>query len=129
MLTLDAIAERRIHEAQERGEFDDLPGAGAPLDLGDDALVPEDLRVAYRMLKNAGFLPPELEAHREILEIEQLLQRVGDVSGRARLLSRINFLVSRSAAGKHHGDLRVEQAYLENIAERLEARRNTRCQL
>lgn len=121
MLTLDAIAERRIREAQECGEFDDLPGAGAPLDLSDDALVPEDLRVAHRILRNAGYLPPELEVHREIREAEQLLQQVADDDERLRLLSRINFLMTRAASGRR-GDLRVEQAYLEKVAGRLEAR-------
>lgn len=123
MTTLDDIAERRIREAQARGEFDDLPGAGAPLNLDDDALVPEDLRVAHRILRNAGLLPPELEVHREIREIEGLLLQVDDDSGRARLLSRINFLLARSAAGRRHGDLRVEQAYVERLSERLEQRR------
>ena len=121
MLTLDAIAERRIREAQERGEFDDLPGAGVPLALDDDALVPEDLRAAYRVLRNAGFLPPELEASREIREIAQLLQQVAGEEERARLYSRIQFLLGR--AGKPFSDLRVEQAYLETISERFEARR------
>lgn len=123
MLFLDALAERRIEEARERGEFDNLPGSGAPLELDDDALVPENLRVAYRILKNAGLLPPQLEPHREIREIEGLLQQVEDEDGRARLLSRINFLLARSAAGRRHGDLRVEQAYAEKIGERLEGRR------
>lgn len=123
MLVLDLIAERRIRDAQERGEFNDLPGTGAPLDLDDDALVPEDLRVAHRILKNAGLLPPELEVHREIREIEGLLLQVDDASGRARLLSRINYLLARSAAGRHHGDLRVEQAYVERLSEQLERRR------
>ena len=60
---LTAIAERRIQEAIERGEFDDLPGKGKPLHLGeDDRSVPEELRMAYRMLKNAGLLPPESRA-------------------------------------------------------------------
>lgn len=118
MLTFELIAERRIREAQERGEFEDLPGVGAPLDLGDDTLVPEDLRVAYRILKNAGFLPPELDSHREMREIEQLLHRIEDETERARLLSRINFLLSRGAAGRRHGNLRVEQEYLERVAER-----------
>lgn len=123
MLGLDAIAERRIREAQARGELDDLPGTGAPLELDDDALVPEDLRVAYRILKNAGFLPPELEAHGEIREIEQLLQQVEHELERARLLSRINFLLSRTAQGRQRVSLRVQEAYLEKIAERLERRR------
>ena len=122
MLTLDAIAERRIREAQERGEFDDLPGAGAPLDLGDDALVAEDLRAAYRVLRNSGFLPPELEASGEIREAEQLLRRVTDDGECVRLLSRINFLLGRAAAGRR-GDLRVEAAYVERLAERLADRR------
>jgi hypothetical protein len=124
MQTLDAIAERRIREAQERGEFDDLPGAGAPLELDDDALVPEDLRAAYRVLRNSGFLPPELETHREIREVEQLLQRVEDDGERMRLVSRINFLLGRSAAGRRHGNLRMDQDYFEKLAERLERKKS-----
>lgn len=120
MSAWDVIAERRISEAQARGELDNLPGAGAPLTLDDDALVPEDLRVAYRILKNAGLLPPQLEPCREIREIEALLLQVDDDGARTRLMARINVLLARSAAGRRHGDLRLEQAYLETIADRLE---------
>lgn len=59
MRLLDALVEQRIAAAAARGEFDDLPGAGAPLTLDDDALVPEEVRVANRILKNAGFVPPQ----------------------------------------------------------------------
>ncbi len=69
---LDLIAERKIAEAISRGELDDLPGQGRPLDLDDDALVPEDLRLAYRILKNAGFVPPEVQTLNEIAELERL---------------------------------------------------------
>jgi hypothetical protein len=58
---LEFIAERRISEAIENGELDDLPGAGRPLELDDDSLIPEDLRVANRILKNAGVAPPEVK--------------------------------------------------------------------
>ena len=54
MTLLDLLAEQRIAAAIDAGEFDDLPGAGKPLDLDDDPLVPDDLRVAWRLLKNAG---------------------------------------------------------------------------
>lgn len=118
MLTLDVIAERRIREAQERGEFDDLPGAGAPLDLGDDALVPDELRAAYRVLKNSGFLPPELGAHREIRALEQLLRGLESEAERARALSRINFLLARSSTARPRGNLRVEREYYEKMVER-----------
>jgi hypothetical protein len=125
MMALDAIVEQRIRDAQSRGEFDGLPGAGAPLALEDDALVPGELRVAYRILKNSGFLPPELEAHREIREIEQLLSKVEEETERTRLLSRINFLLERSPIGRRHGSLRVQQDYVEKLAERLEACRES----
>jgi hypothetical protein len=62
----DDLIERRIDEARRRGAFDDLPGSGRPLELDDDRLVPEELRVAWRILKNAGFVPPEVEALRDI---------------------------------------------------------------
>src|SRR5438874_13315278 len=68
------LAERRIEEAIARGELDDLPGAGRPLELDDDRLVPEELRAAYRMLKNAGYVPPDVEDLREIGQLERLAQ-------------------------------------------------------
>ena len=96
MLDLDAIAERRIREAQARGELDDLPGAGAPLELDDDALVPEDLRVAYRILKNAGFVPPEVEAFSEIARLEDLVNREGeDTAARAKAVRKLALLRTR----------------------------------
>ena len=122
MMTLDAIAERHILEAQARGDFDDLPGAGAPLDLGDDALVPEDLRAAYRLLRNAGFVPPELEVSREIRELEQLLASIDDAGAQARVLARISFLLSRPGTGRPRRDLRIEQDYFEKLAGRLRRR-------
>ena len=54
MFALEWIAERKIAEAVSQGELDGLPGAGRPLDLDEDALVPEELRMAHRILKNAG---------------------------------------------------------------------------
>lgn len=116
MLSLDILAEQRIREAQDNGEFDNLPGAGAPLALDDDALVPEELRVAYRLLRNSGFLPTALEAHGEIRRLEQMLAAAEDEGRRSALLARIQFLMSRRAAGERRGDLRVESAYFEKIA-------------
>lgn len=60
MLALEWIAERRIEEAVSRGEFDRLPGAGRPLDLYEDPLVPEDMRMARRILRNAEVDPAQL---------------------------------------------------------------------
>ena len=93
----DAIAEKKIAEAIARGELDDLPGAGKPLELDDDANVPEELRVAYRILKNAGFVPPEVESLREIGQLERLVEDKSiDDPQKAKLLRKIALL--RTAA-------------------------------
>jgi hypothetical protein len=70
----ETLIEQRIREARERGEFDNLPGAGQALPLDDDLLVPEEVRVAHRILKNAGYVPPEAQ---QISEINQLIAQVG----------------------------------------------------
>jgi hypothetical protein len=81
----DLLAERKIAEALSRGELDNLPGAGRPLDLDDDALIPEDLRLAYRILKNAGFVPAEVQALNEIAELERLVAGGGNAAAVRKL--------------------------------------------
>lgn len=66
LASLNELIEQRIADAMRRGEFESLPGAGRPLELDDDALVPQELRVAYRILKNSGYLPPEVQAMHEL---------------------------------------------------------------
>lgn len=118
MFLLDRLAEQRIAEAMARGEFDDLPGAGQPLELDDDTLVPEELRVAYRLLKNAGFVPPEVEARRELASLEELLACTDDAGERDRALKKLHLLSARL-----HGDrLSLEQAYYQRLLERLSRR-------
>jgi DnaJ homolog subfamily C member 28 len=62
------LIDQRIQQAQEDGLFDNLPGAGKPLNLDDDGLVPAEDRAGYRLLKANGFAPPWVEARREIAE-------------------------------------------------------------
>jgi hypothetical protein len=66
MHLFELLAERKIEEAVSRGELDDLPGAGRPLELDDDPLVPDDLKLAYRILKNAGYVPAEVKAVKKL---------------------------------------------------------------
>ena len=74
MWLLDQWAERHIIDAQRKGEFEDLRGAGQPLVLDDDSHVPDELRAGYRLLKNAGCLPPELEQRKEAIQLLDLLE-------------------------------------------------------
>jgi hypothetical protein len=69
------IAEARIKEAIERGDFDNLPGQGQPLRLEDLSHVPPELRAAYSILKHNGFLPEEMELQKEILSLDDLIAR------------------------------------------------------
>src|SRR5262249_4034100 len=73
LFALDSIAERRILQAIARGDFDDLPGAGRPLALDDDPLVPAETRIAHRILKNAGYVPLEMLERAEIARLEAAL--------------------------------------------------------
>ena len=90
MLLLGNIAERKIREAIERGEFANLPGAGKPLRLEDDSMIPEDLRVAYKILKNAGCIPPELELRREIITLRDLLRSIEDDDDKREKIQELN---------------------------------------
>jgi hypothetical protein len=59
MYSLSAIAlvaEEKILEAQHEGAFDNLPGSGKPLPLDDEAWLPPEMRMAYKILKNSGYL-------------------------------------------------------------------------
>ncbi|APG20197.1 hypothetical protein Y71_02160 [Kosakonia radicincitans DSM 16656] len=88
MWLLDQWAERHILDAQNKGEFDSLPGSGEPLTLDDDSHVPPELRAGYRLLKNAGCLPPELEYRREAIALADLLNGVQENHPQHRELQR-----------------------------------------
>ena len=88
MWLVDLWAERHIADAQRNGEFDNLPGQGKPLMLDDDSAVPEELRSGYRLLKNAGCLPPELEQRKEALALVDLLNGIHKEDERYQELSR-----------------------------------------
>lgn len=95
MICFQRIAERRIKEAIDNGMFDDLPGAGKPLALEDDSHLPEDLRIAHKILKNAGFVPPEVALREEIATAEDLLEGMEDTKAKYRQIKKLNFLVMK----------------------------------
>ena len=120
MNPIDQIAETRIREAIERGELSGLPGEGRPLQLDDDSAIPEELRAAYRILKNAGFLPPELQLRKELREAEHLLQQLPE-NERSRARVRLELLQLRLAANRRQPiNLLLEDHYRQCLLERLE---------
>lgn len=89
------IVEERIKKAIKEGQLDDLPGAGKPLSLEDDRHVPEDLRLAYKILKNADCVPPEIEIKKEIVRTEALLSGMEDAAQKYRAVRKLNFLITK----------------------------------
>ncbi len=118
---IERLAEQRILEAQRNGEFDDLAGKGKPLELADYSSLPEDLRMAYHLLKNANVLPPEAELLKDIHILEDLLKHVEDEGERKSLakslqwkLIRLDMLKKRSmdlGTVKNYGRRLVEKFY------------------
>ena len=81
-MSFSRIAENRIREAMEQGEFDNLPGAGEPLNLEEYFSTPEDVRMAYSVLKNANCRPLEVELLNEIARLEQAIAAAPDDAAR-----------------------------------------------
>ena len=122
MLALDLLAERKIAEALARGELQNLPGEGCPLDLTDDPMVPEELRIAYRILKNAGYIPPEVESLNELRELERMLDDVPEGEVRRQALLRLDLLRARLDARKaNHGGAALRD-YRDTLLNRLARR-------
>jgi hypothetical protein len=119
MFVFDHIAEQRIAEAIARGEFDDLPGAGRPLSFDDDVLVPEELRLAYRMLRNAGFVPPEVGMLRDIADLERCIDTLPEGEARAAALRKLQLLRLRLERAGHCRALGAASPYLDRIVDRL----------
>jgi len=79
------IAEKRIREAIAQGHFENLPGAGQPLNLEDYFSTPEEVRMAYSILKNAKCVPAEVELLNEVSRLERAVAQTTDVRGRESL--------------------------------------------
>ena len=88
-MSLDKIVEALIKEAQERGEFDNLPGKGKPIDLSAYFEMPEETRVAQSVLKNAGMTSPEVQLLKEIAELRQILSAVANDTKKEEIQKKI----------------------------------------
>jgi hypothetical protein len=116
----EKIVEERIRKAQQEGVFDNLPGAGKPLP-GEDMEIPEDIRLAYKVLKNADFIPPELELRKEIRSMQELLSGMPETGEKYKTLKKLNLLVMKlNAMRGANVQFDIPQQYLSPVTERLE---------
>jgi hypothetical protein len=120
MFAFTWIAERKIEEAMRRGEFENLEGQGRKIEYEDDSMVPADLRMAYKILKNAGYLPPELLEEKEIITAAELLAAATDEQERYRQMQKLNLLVSKANARRRQPvNLEKDAAYYQKVVERI----------
>ena len=118
MLLIDKLAEQKITEASQRGELDDLPGQGQPLQLDDDAMVPEELRVGMRLLKNAGYLPAELQLRRDIESVESLIIQARSAEEQKNLSAKLRYLLMQLSIACPDSVVLSESTYLDKISDR-----------
>lgn len=121
----EKVVEERIRCAQRSGAFNNLSGSGKPLPPDDLANVPVDLRMAYRMLRNAECLPPEIEMKKEIDRIEELLENMPDTEQKYRTLKRLNFLIMKLNTSRGASVLsELPQHYADRVVGRMEKTRS-----
>ena len=84
-MAFNRVVENRIREAIAEGKFDNLPRAGQRLDLEEYFSAPEDLRMAYSILKNAYCLPAEVELLNEVSRLERAIAETADATARQSL--------------------------------------------
>jgi hypothetical protein len=120
---IERLAEQRIQEAQRKGEFENLPGKGKPLELADYSALPDDLRMAYHLLKNANVLPPEAELLKDIHILEDLLKHVEDEGERKSLAKSLQWKMMRLDMLKRRTlDLRSARSYGRKLIEKFSRR-------
>jgi hypothetical protein len=118
----DAVAEKIILDAMENGEFDNIEGKGKPIKYDDDSMVPPDLRMGYKILKNSGHLPPELEQEREIKNIKDLLAGCTDERERYRQMQKLNYMVMKANMMRKKPVYLERSQYYDKMAERVKVR-------
>ncbi len=123
-IALQRIAEEKIVEAMKNGEFDNLPGKGKPVNLNDDANIPPELRVAYRILKNAGYVSEEVNELREINNLKDMLEDCEDEQEMYRKIQKLNLMVMKmNERRKVPVYLEVEQVYYRKVLEKVKVKK------
>ena len=128
-IMLDAIrliAERKISKAIREGQLDSKEWKNKPLPVTNDYMVPEELRMAYKILKNAGYLPPEIETKKKIQQTEDLLATCEDECTRVKQIKKLNYLVMKmNTMNGHTVNIESQEEYYRQVIERITVKKST----
>lgn len=116
----EQLVEERIKKAQKKGAFDNLDHSGKPLSF-DDLNIPEEFRLAHKVLKNAGFLPPEVELRKKISRTGELLEAAATGSAEhQKLQKKLNYLLTKlDTVRGHSASPLLTDLYRENLIKKL----------
>jgi len=114
------VAEQRIQDALRRGDLSNLPGSGQPLYLDDDASIPADLRMAYKLLKNGGYLdePGQNECSPTPTAISDMLRANPDERATLRRMLKLQTLEARMKNREGH-TLNLAPSYHDTVVARI----------
>ncbi len=120
MDSLARIAEQKILEALKTRTFTSEKWKNKPLPLNDDHNIPDDLKMAYKILKNSGYLPPEVEERKEVHRLEELIAATEDEHERLRQMKKLNVLLMKVDARRSRpSSIAHQDQYYQSIVERI----------
>jgi hypothetical protein len=126
MNILTFLAEQKILQAMEERDLSDNSFKYKPLPLEDDSFVPAELKIAYKILKNSGFLPPEVEERKEIKRIEDLITSTEDEHERLRQMKKLELLMMKIDAKRSFTtSINSQHEYYRNVVERISVKSKT----
>ena len=118
MSPLSRIAEKKIAQAINDGSLDCTRFKNKPLVFEDDSFVPEDLKMSYKILKNAGYIPPEVQTRKEIYNLEQLIAKTEDEHSRIKQMKKLSFLMMKLDSQRSiPSSLNNQQGYYDKVVE------------
>ena len=119
MRILAELAERAIQEAQRSGGFDGLEGQGKPLPDQSDPFMPECLRMAYKVLKNGGYVPEEIQTQREIRSLIECLERETDEAQKMRQIQKVQLVIAKAKIRSGGLLLEENEEYFRKVVARM----------
>lgn len=120
MDVLSSIAEQKIAQAMQERDFNSPKWKNKPLPLDDDRFVPDDLKMAYKILKNSGYLPPEIEDRKEVKKLEDLIACTEDEHERLKQMKKLNVLLMKIDAQRSTPvNIADQHGYYQKVVERI----------
>ncbi len=121
---LSRIAEKKIKKAMEEGELSPIEHwKNKPLEFERDTFVADDLKIAYKMLKNSGYLPPELETRKKIANLQELIASTEDEHTRLKQMQKLNVLLRRLEDQRNcTSTIQAQDDYYQKIVEKVSVR-------